>query len=202
MNQLADWRVTEVRSESNLTVLVDFPRQPTSCLRCGSARTPRRYGALATSFKDAPFLGKQVTITVNAQRFRCADCGQAFFQEFPDMDDKRRMTARCANYIIDQVMARSSMRDVAKIVGIDEKGARNIFEDRGLIFSVGDSPGGDRFVCESCLGIHRKSEHRLAPAKHFGRWRSVDLQREANVCKDCFDFASDPWRAGVAKRSK
>lgn len=118
------------------------------------------------------------------------------------MDGKRRMTARCAAYVIEQVMARSSMKDVANIVGIDEKGVRNVFEDRGLIFSVGDPPSSDRFVCESCLGIHPKSQHRLAPAKHFGIWRSNELLREANVCRGCFDFASDPWRAGVVRRAR
>lgn len=117
------------------------------------------------------------------------------------MDGKRRMTSRCASYILEQVLARSSMGDVARIVGIDEKGARNVFEDRGLIFSVGDPPSSDRFVCECCLGIHPKSDHRLATAKHFGKWRAGDLQREANVCKDCLAFASDPWRAGVARRA-
>lgn len=116
------------------------------------------------------------------------------------MDGKRRMTARCASYILDQVMARSSMGEVARIVGVDEKTIRNVFDDRGLIFSVGDPPSSNRFVCDSCLGIHPRADHRLAPAKHFGRWRSNDLQREANVCKDCFDFAADPWRAGMVKR--
>jgi len=116
------------------------------------------------------------------------------------MDGKRRMIARCASYILDQVMARSSMGEVARIVGVDEKTIRNVFADRGMIFTVGDWPSDDRFVCESCLGIHPRSAHRLAPAKHFGRWRSGDLLREANVCKYCFDFATDPWRAGVVRR--
>lgn len=117
----------------------------------------------------ALLLGRQVTISVNAQRFRCHDCGQAFFQNLTDMDSKRRMTERCATYIIDQVMARSSMKDVACIVGIDEKTVRNVFEDRGMIFTVGDPPTDDRFVCECCLGIHPGTEMRLVPTKHLGR---------------------------------
>lgn len=118
------------------------------------------------------------------------------------MDRKRRMTARCASYILDQVMARSSMGEVARIVGVDEKTIRNVFDDRGLTFSVGDPPSSDLFVCESCLGIYPRSDHRLASAKHFGRWRAGELLREANVCKDCFDFATDPWRAGIVRRLK
>lgn len=116
------------------------------------------------------------------------------------MDGKRRMTARCASYILDQVMARSSMGDVARIVGIDEKSPRNVFEDRGLIFSVGDPPSSDRFVCECCLGIHTRSDMRLAQARHFGRWRANDLMREANVCNGCFGYDRDPWRAGIVRR--
>lgn len=184
-----------------MVIHADYAVLPTTCPKCGSHHRPRRYGALDTSYRDAPFLGRQVIITVNAQRFRCADCGKAFFQELSDMDGRRRMTARCAAYIIDQVMARSSMRDVAHIVGIDEKGVRNVFDDRAMMFTVGDPPRDDRFVCESCLGIHPKSVHRLAPAKHFSWWRAGDLLREANVCKDCFDFARDPWRAGVVRRA-
>lgn len=196
------WRVTEVDSsgQGTIEVLADFTVLPTTCLKCGSGRQPRRYGALNTSFRDVPFLGKSVVITVNAQRFRCADCGQAFFQDLADMDGKRRMTARCAAYIIDQVMARSAMRDVANIIGINEKGVRNVFEDRGLIFSVGDPPSGDRFVCECCLGIYPKSELRLAPAKHFGRWRHEELRKEANVCPACFEFPQDSWRTGIVRR--
>lgn len=117
------------------------------------------------------------------------------------MDAKRRMTARCANYILDQVMVRSSMNEVARIVGMDEKTIRNVFEDRGLIFSVGDALSENQFVCESCLAIYPKSEHRLAPYRHFGGWRSIDVLRDANVCKECFDFPADPWRSAVSKKS-
>jgi transposase-like protein len=197
------WRVTDVEAlgQGATVVDADFTVLPTGCPRCGSRRRPRRFGAIDTSYRDAPFLGRQVIITVNAQRFQCADCKQAFFQELADMDGKRRMTARCAAYVIDQVLARSSMKDVARIIGVDEKTMRNVFEDRGLIFSVGDPPSSDRFVCESCLGIYPKSEHRLAPAKHFGKWRAGGLLREANVCKDCFIFDSDQWRAGIVRRT-
>ena len=196
------WRVTEVDSSGQGAVVVhaDFAQLPKTCPKCGSTHPPRRYGALDSTFRDAPFFGRQVVVTVNMQRFRCADCGQAFFQSLADMDPKRRMTAHCAAYVIEQVMARSSMKEVAVIVGIDEKGVRNLFHDRGMIFSVGDAPRDDRFVCECCLGIHPRSEMRLAPAKHFGRWQAGELQREANVCRECFDFATDPWRAGIARR--
>lgn len=197
------WRVTEVASAEpgGLTVHADFVMFLAKCPSCGSSRRARRYGAIDSSYRDAPFLGRQVTITVNAQRFRCADCGSAFFQDLTDMDGKRRMTARCAAYIIDQVMARSSMRDVSMIVGVDEKTVRNVFEDRGLIFSVGDPPSNDRFVCESCLGIYRHDEMRLAPPKHLGRWRKGQLRSDANVCRTCFDFSEDTWRAGVVRRA-
>lgn len=90
--------------------------------------------------------------------------------------------------------------DVAAIVGIDEKGVRNVFEDRGMTFSVGDPPSDGRFVCECCLGIYPKSEMRLAPAKHFGKWRKGELRLDVNVCATCFHFAKDPWRAGIVRR--
>lgn len=86
-----------------------------TCPKCGSGRRPRRYGDISASYRDAPFLGRQVTITVNVRRFRCHDCGQAFFQDLTDMDGRRRMTARCVTYVIDQVMTRSSLRDVAQV---------------------------------------------------------------------------------------
>lgn len=151
--------------------------------------------------RDAPFVGRQVTIAVEVQRYRCTDCGQAFLQDLTGMDAKRRLTARCSEYVVDQVMARSTMNEVARIVGMDEKTIRNIFYDRGVIFSVGDPPSENRFVCESCFGIYPKSDHRLAPYRHFGGRRSVGILRDANVCKDCFDFPADPWRSAVSKRS-
>ena len=202
MSSESHWRVmqVEVTQEGAVVVHAADAHLPASCPRCGSQRRPSRHGALPATYRDAPFLGRKVSIAVDVQRFRCPDCKQAFLQDLPGMDGKRRMTARCANYILDQVMARSSMGEVARIVGVDEKTIRNVFDDRGLTFSVGDPPSRDRFVCESCLGVHPRSNHQLASAKHFGRWRSSNNQREANVCKDCFDFATDPWRAGVVRR--
>lgn len=198
------WRVTGVDKAAlgMLEIRAEHTAVPTDCRQCHSHRRPRRYGSFESSYRDAPFLGVQVSIVVTAQRYQCGDCGQAFLQVVPGMDGKRRMTSRCADYIMDQVMARSSMKDVARIIGIDEKGPRNVFADRGLIFSVGDAPSSDRFVCESCLGIHPKSDHRLAPAKHFGKWRSGELLREANVCKDCYDFSTDVWRRGMVSRAR
>lgn len=198
----SNWRVTEVvlQGQGTIEVYADYTALPTTCLRCGSTRQPRRYGALTTSYRDAPFLGRQVVITVNLQRFRCADCGQAFFQELSDMDGKRRMTARCSAYIIDQVMGRNSMKDVANTIGVDEKSVRNVFDDRGLIFTVGDPQSDDRFVCESCMGIQPKKDLRLVLAKHFGRWRRGELRLQANVCEECFEFAKDSWRAGLVRR--
>lgn len=177
------------------------PYAPASCSRCGSQKRPARHGMLEAHYRDAPFIGRQVTIAVEVQRYRCPDCGQTFLQDLTGMDAKRRMTSRCCRYIIDQVMTRSSMNEVARIVGVDEKTIRNVFDDRGVIFSVGDPPSDNRFVCESCLGIYPKLEHRLISYRHFGNWRSGDLLRDANVCKECFEFAKDPWRSAVSKRS-
>lgn len=196
------WRVTDFESigSHGLVVQTAFKQLPASCPKCGSSRRPRRYGNLKSNYRDVPFLGRQVAISVDLQRFRCADCGQAFFQDLPGMADKRRMTARCASYVIDQVMVRSSLRDVAMIVGVDEKTVRNVFEDRGLIFSVGDPPSDDRFVCECCLGVLPKSDLRLPPPRHFGKWRKGRLRQDTNVCSTCFGFAADPWRFGIVRR--
>lgn len=196
------WRVTDVESigPHALVVQTVFKPLPASCPKCGSSRRPRRYGNLSSNYRDIPFLGRQVTISVDLQRFRCADCGQAFFQDLPGMAGKRRMTARCATYVIDQVMARSSLRDVSVIIGVDEKTVRNVFDDRGLIFSVGDPRSEGRFVCECCLSVLPKAELRLAPPRHFGRWRKGELRSDVNVCRTCFESISEPWRGGIVKR--
>lgn len=203
MSKDSDWRVLRIDAADPRTMIIhaNEPQMPTSCPRCGSDRRPSRHGALSAKYRDAPFVGRQVAIAVEVQRYRCPDCGQAFLQDLTGMDAKRRMTARCCEYVIDQVMARSSMNEVARIVGMDEKTIRNIFDDRGVIFSVGDPFSDSRFVCESCLGIYPNSDHRLAPYRHLGNWRTSDLLRDANVCKDCFNFANDPWRSAVSKRS-
>lgn len=202
MSSESHWRVVQIEpaESGSLIVQATFSAVPVSCPRCGSQRRPSRHGGLSASYRDAPFLGRQVSITVDVQRFRCPDCKQAFLQVLPGMDGKRRMTARCAAYAVDQVMARSSMGEVARILGVDEKTIRNVFVDRGLSFSVGDQPSSDRFVCESCLGVHPHSYLRLAPARHFRRWRAGELLLEANVCLDCLNFEADHWRAGVVRR--
>lgn len=203
MSKDSDWRVVQVTSTDPKVMVIHATQTfvPVSCPRCGSQKTPTRHGSLQANYRDAPFVGRQVVIAVEQQRFRCPNCRQAFLQDLKGMDANRRLTARCAVYVIDQVMARSSMNDVARILGVDEKTVRNVFEDRGVIFSVGDPPNEDRFACESCLAIHPRSHHRLASPRHFGKWRHDQLLREANVCKECFGFADDPWRSGVGKRS-
>lgn len=88
------WRVTDVVSSGQgVHAHAAFTALLVSCPKCTSDRRPRRYGEVDSTYRDTPFLGRQVAVTVSVQRFRCHDCGQAFFQELTDMDGKRRMTA-------------------------------------------------------------------------------------------------------------
>lgn len=71
---------------------------------------------------------KRVGIAVDRQKFRCKNCSRVFYEQLPDMDDKRSATKRLVAYIEKQSLKRPHA-SIAEEVGVDEKTVRNIFRD-------------------------------------------------------------------------
>lgn len=103
---------------------------PESCAKCGVVGSLYKHGTKKQTFVDAPVHGKQTFIEVTRSRFRCRECGGTFMQPLPDMDDARRMTVRCRDYIAEQSVLKPNTH-IAEDVGINEKVVRQIGKEHG-----------------------------------------------------------------------
>lgn len=101
---------------------------PTVCPQCGVIGKIVRFGKQDQAYRDVPVHGKRVTIWVIRRRHRCDSCKGTFRPDLPDMDDRRMMTKRLADFVQKQALVRTNS-DVAREVGIEEKTVRSIFMD-------------------------------------------------------------------------
>lgn len=121
-----EWTVAEVR-EIGDTYEVDarYDVDPEACFKCGVVGQLYKHGTKTIRYVDAPVHGRQTFVNVKRARYRCRDCGSTFMQPLPDMDDDRRMTVRCREYIERQCLLKPNTH-VAEDVGINEKVVRQI----------------------------------------------------------------------------
>jgi transposase len=124
---LPDWTVAEAVTDRDgaYQIAATYDVAPEACLKCGVVGHFYKHGTKRITYVDAPVHGKQTFINVRRGRYRCRECGGTFMQPLPDMDDERRMTIRCRQYIEAQCLLKPNTH-VAEDVGIDEKIVRQI----------------------------------------------------------------------------
>lgn len=125
---LPDWTVLKVDEGEGRVVQAKYDVAPEACAKCGVVGQLYRHGVKAIRYRDAPALTKQLVVEVQRARYRCRACGSTFMQDLPDMDDDRRMTVRCRDYIAAQALLKPNTH-VAEDVGIDEKVVRQIAKE-------------------------------------------------------------------------
>ncbi|WP_273280967.1 ISL3 family transposase [Pseudooceanicola atlanticus] len=131
---LPDWTVTEyeIDSDGAYRIPASYDTAPDHCEKCGAVGNLYKHGTKKTVFVDAPVHGRQTFIEVTRLRFRCRDCGGTFMQPLPDMDDTRRMTVRCRDYIARQALLKPNTH-VAEDVGVNEKVIRQISSENSEV---------------------------------------------------------------------
>lgn len=77
-------------------------------------------------FRDVAFQGKIASIAINRRRLRCTTCRKTWFEAVPNMHDKRRMTQRAVDRVVQNCFDTTNL-SVAREFGIDEGTVRNIF---------------------------------------------------------------------------
>ena len=123
---MRDWEVTNVqRTAETYVASATYTVEPDTCPSCGVVGELGRHGTKETAYKDAPVHGKQTTILAERRRYRCRACKATTIQPLPDIDDKRRMTKRCVQYIKEQALRRT-FTQIAEDIGMDEKTVRVI----------------------------------------------------------------------------
>lgn len=125
---LPNWTVTaaEIDGDGAYQISATYDVVPEGCTSCGSVAL-YRHGSKTIRFVDAPVHGRQTFINVKRPRYRCrdGDCLATFVQPLPDMDDDRRMTHRCREYIERQCLLKPNTH-VAEDIGVNEKVVRLI----------------------------------------------------------------------------
>ncbi|MGK7663393.1 MULTISPECIES: ISL3 family transposase [unclassified Marinovum] len=122
----------EIDSDGAYRIPASYDVLPEHCGKCGAVGNLYKHGAKKTVYVDAPVHGRQTFIEVRRLRFRCRECGGTFMQDLPDMDDSRRMTVRCRDYIAQQALLKPNTH-VADDVGIDEKIVRQIGREHAAV---------------------------------------------------------------------
>lgn len=107
-----------------------------TCPKCGVVGELGRHGTKETEYADAPVHGKPTVIRVERKRYRCRACGATSLQPLPDMDENRRMTARCVEYIGNQALRRT-FAQIAEDTGVDERSVRRVAADKIEEFNAG-----------------------------------------------------------------
>jgi transposase len=127
-------------NDHDMVIPAEYAAVPTVCVRCGVVDPAlKRHGVQRQQFMDTPMHGKRVGIVVKRQRYKCLECEKTFFQQLPDMDDKRHMTRRLLEYVQRRSLERT-FAEVATDIGVDEKTVRNIFNEHTAKMDAGYQP--------------------------------------------------------------
>lgn len=99
--------------------------QPDACLKCGVSGLLYQHGTKVSTYRDFPLLGHPTRIMASVQRYRCQACGKTFLQPLTGVQEARRMTERCAQFIKEQCLLDTFVK-IAGNIGCDDKTVRNL----------------------------------------------------------------------------
>ena len=98
-----------------------------ACIHCKSSNIVG-FGRREQMVRDLPTHGKRVGLYIDTRRFQCRACGKTFYEDLPQIDEKRAMTKRLSNWIGRQAIKRT-FASIAEEVGCTEFTVRAVFAD-------------------------------------------------------------------------
>lgn len=123
---------------------------PRACTLCGSVANLSRFGTKKQRFMDTTMYGKRVGVILTRQRYKCKECGGAFYEPLPaDLDEHRMLTKRAVKYIATNAVSRP-FTAIAEEIGVDEKTIRSIFADH---IHAADAAHKDQLITPGYMGI-------------------------------------------------
>jgi len=178
---LPGWTVLAKRLEDHEYELeAEYTVKPTACQKCGVVDRLYRHGTKDTIYRDSPIRGHATRILARVQRYKCRECGETFLQPLAGIQEDRRMTARCAEYIKEQCL-RDTFTSIADHVGCDDKTVRIMTRgeqalQRAQLLRAGNGR------CQSCSGAFEPASLfvHLTPAVVPGEHRKPML-----LCTNC-----------------
>jgi transposase len=126
---LDGWTVATLeRGDTETIAEATFDAEPKGCPKCGVVGRLYRHGTKNVRYRDIPTFGKPLVIKATVNRYRCRECAATFMQSLPTMDNRRRMTGRLVDYILEQGIEQTYSA-VARHIDVDEKTIRNICDE-------------------------------------------------------------------------
>src|SRR5689334_16505356 len=117
---LPQWTIIKIEeSDYGYRLTVRASSSLSSCPSCGSLPNLYRYGTRPKLFFDLPVYGKRVCLLVQRQRYQCKECGRAFIESLPGMDERHLVTQRLMEYIKKESFRRS-FASIADDIGSSE----------------------------------------------------------------------------------
>ena len=114
-------------NEHDYHVEVETVESPAACPHCQSANLVG-FGRREQMVKDLPMHGRRVGLYIDTRRYQCRGCGKTFYEPLPEIDEKRLMTKRLAQWMGKQSIRRT-FASIAEEVGCTEFTVRSVFND-------------------------------------------------------------------------
>jgi transposase len=114
-------------NEHDYHIDVETLHAPTFCPHCQSSNLVG-FGRREQMVKDLPMHGRRVGLYIDTRRYRCRNCGKTFYEALPEIDEKRLMTKRLAQWMGKQAVKRTFV-SIAEEVGCAEFTVRAVFSD-------------------------------------------------------------------------
>ena len=114
-------------NEHDYHVEVETVETPTACPHCQSSSFVG-FGRREQMVKDLPMHGRRVGLYIDTRRYQCRGCGKTFYESLPEIDEKRLMTKRLAQWMGKQSIRRT-FASIAEEVGCTEFTVRAVFND-------------------------------------------------------------------------
>lgn len=140
--QLKGWRTIDVKRCANTnirTIEAEYIDQPQACIKCCVIGPHHKHGIKETTYIDSPAWGSAIKIVAKRQRYKCKDCGSTFIQPVGEIDDDRRMTSRCIDYIRSRCF-KAPYSHIADDLACDPKTVSAVAEDFVEILDKGYKP--------------------------------------------------------------
>ena len=127
---LDGWVTTDVETTAGADMKVKAgPRcGRKSCPHCDSTTDLVKFGARKRMIHDVPRGDQRVGIQVGHQRYKCKACGGLCYDILPHIDEKRAMTNRLKEHILNRSLD-DRFTHVAGTTGLHERTIRNVFTD-------------------------------------------------------------------------
>ena len=114
-------------NEHDYHIDVEAVEPPTLCPHCQSSNLVG-FGRREQMVKDLPMHGRRVGLYIDTRRYQCRGCGKTFYEPLPEIDEKRLMTKRLAQWM-GKLAIKRTFASIAEEVGCTEFTVRAVFND-------------------------------------------------------------------------